>query len=220
MSLYLSRLVLNPGSAWARADLQSRYDLHRTVSRGFGGDPDAFREARCLFRLDEHPAPARVLVQSRAAPEWSGLRSGYLARAPEVKEIDPLFRSEQRLRFLLVANPTKREPGRHALREDGTPKDGTRRALVFDDARETEAACAAWLGRKAAAGGFQVRQVSIEDAGVVRVQKGSSSLSYAAIRFEGVLEVTDPGCFFETLQEGIGSAKGFGFGLLSLAPAR
>lgn len=42
---------------------------------------------------------------------------------------------------------------------------------------------------------------------------------FLAVRFDGLLEVTDPGKFLETLRAGIGSAKGFGFGLLSLAPA-
>jgi CRISPR system Cascade subunit CasE len=42
---------------------------------------------------------------------------------------------------------------------------------------------------------------------------------FLAVRFEGVLEVTDPDQLLQTVSEGIGSAKGFGFGLLSLARA-
>jgi CRISPR system Cascade subunit CasE len=40
-----------------------------------------------------------------------------------------------------------------------------------------------------------------------------------AVRFDGVLVVTDLDRFSTALPAGIGSAKGFGFGLLSLAPA-
>jgi hypothetical protein len=37
------------------------------------------------------------------------------------------------------------------------------------------------------------------------------------VRFDGVLVVTDPALFRETVANGIGSGKAFGFGLLSLA---
>ena len=50
-----------------------------------------------------------------------------------------------------------------------------------------------------------------------RTIKKTCRLTHVAVRFDGLLEVTDPVKFLETLRAGIGSAKGFGFGLLSLA---
>jgi CRISPR system Cascade subunit CasE len=221
MSFYLSRLVLNPASARARADLRNRYELHRTLSRGFGENVECYREARCLFRLDEMPPPPRVLVQSRIAPDWSRLEDAYLAREPEVKKLNLQLRGEQQLRFLLLANPTRREPARNAVdAATGRPKDGPRRALVFDDPAETVAACRGWLARKGEGGGFCPVRFEVEDRGVVTVAKGGKPVPFAAIQFEGLLQVTDPAVFLETLSEGIGSGKGYGFGLLSLAPAR
>ncbi len=38
-----------------------------------------------------------------------------------------------------------------------------------------------------------------------------------AVRFEGVLKIINKELFTKTIENGIGSAKGFGFGLLSLA---
>ena len=38
------------------------------------------------------------------------------------------------------------------------------------------------------------------------------------VRFDGVLQVTDVGALVEAVRGGIGPAKAFGFGLLSLAP--
>lgn len=38
-----------------------------------------------------------------------------------------------------------------------------------------------------------------------------------SVRFDGILTVTDQALFRTTLEKGIGSAKGFGFGLLSIA---
>jgi CRISPR system Cascade subunit CasE len=44
-----------------------------------------------------------------------------------------------------------------------------------------------------------------------------AKLSHHAVRFEGILCVTNPEQFVATVESGIGSAKSFGFGLLSLA---
>ncbi len=221
MSLYFSRLVLNPGSARARADLRSAYELHRTVSTAFGSDADSFKAARCLFRLDENPAPAQVLVQSLCAPDWSRLDERYLAVPVEVKEVQLALREGQRLRFRLLANPTRRESGNHQVDPvSGKAKDGARRALVFPkEPAKTEAACRDWLKRKGETGGFEPVLFDVEDCGVVSVTKGGKRTPYAAIQFDGVLQVTDPQAMLETLATGIGTAKGFGFGLLSLAPA-
>lgn len=220
MKLHFSRLVLNPASSQARAETRNLYELHRTLSRGFGEDPTVYREARCLFRLDDVPAPPRVLVQSRVAPDWSALPAGYLGRAPEVKELSPGFHEGQRLRFLLLANPTRREPARQAVDpRTGKPKDGPRRALVYEDWAETEAACRSWLLRKGEGGGFQPERFTVEDRGVVHVARAGRQIPYAALRFEGFLCVSDPDQFLETLAEGVGTAKGLGFGLLSVARA-
>ena len=46
-----------------------------------------------------------------------------------------------------------------------------------------------------------------------------SRLTFEGLTFEGVLEVTDPERFAATVRSGIGPAKAYGYGLLSLAPA-
>jgi hypothetical protein len=42
-------------------------------------------------------------------------------------------------------------------------------------------------------------------------------LKLFAIRFDGLLQVADPDRLQETVRQGIGSGKGLGFGMLSLA---
>ena len=46
-----------------------------------------------------------------------------------------------------------------------------------------------------------------------------SRLTFEGLTFEGILEVTDPERFAATVRAGIGPAKAYGYGLLSLAPA-
>jgi CRISPR system Cascade subunit CasE len=78
-----------------------------------------------------------------------------------------------------------------------------------------------WLVRKGAAGGFRLGGGDFRTVaeGTVLARKGGRPLSFHAVRFEGVLEVAEPGPFLQTLADGVGSGKGLGFGLLSVGPA-
>jgi len=49
-------------------------------------------------------------------------------------------------------------------------------------------------------------------------RKGRMSGYHGGVQFRGAMEVTDRARFVETYESGIGGAKGFGFGLLLLAP--
>lgn len=220
--LYLSRLILNPANPRARRELANVYELHRTVMGGFPEQlPD---DERVLFRLegdgDSRPV---LLVQSQTAPDWGGLPAGYLAPTdpfdpmpnPAVKRVEPEFAPGQLLRFRLRANPTVKQdrPGR---------KQGRRVAVV------REAAQLEWLGRKAAAGGFRFQPTDVRVAEPGRAfgqtrqdpQTGTRHrLELHVVQFDGFLWVTDPDSLAATLRAGIGPAKGFGCGLLSLAPA-
>lgn len=220
--LYLSRLVLDHTNRRARRDLSNVYDLHRTVMSAF---PRPLPEGeRVLFRLDDDPAGRPVLlVQSQSAPDWGGLPAGYLAAAdlfdpvpnPAVKQVDLEFTPGQLLRFRLRANPTVKQH-----RPD--QKQG-RRVAVAREEKQLE-----WLKRKADNGGFAVWPADVRvsepgrEFGRTRSdpQTGQAhQLELHVVQFDGYLQVTDPEGFAGTLRAGIGSAKGFGCGLLSLAPA-
>jgi len=205
MSLYLSRLVLNPHSRQVQSELRDPYQMHRTLSRAFGDDPRLYRDARCLFRVDEDACPEGpcVLVQSRSRPDLSRLQSidSYLASEPQSKELTPSFRVGQKLQFRLRANPTVK-------------RDGRRLGLYAVEEQEQ------WLERKARAGGFRVLFVRIRREEKLSSRTGERQAVFAAARFDGVLVVIDPDLLVKTIESGIGSAKGFGFGLLSVAPAR
>ena len=92
----------------------------------------------------------------------------------------------------------------------------------------------AWLLHKGDQGGYRIPgaweepdgrkvpnlRVEVIPEGWVRCGKdGYTDGRFYAVRYEGLLEVSDSECFLKTVSDGIGSAKGFGFGLLSLARA-
>ncbi len=236
--MFLSRLVLNSRDRQARCDLARSYDMHRTLWRAF---PD-HDPGRILFRVDADRtgAPPVVLVQSDLRPQWERLDergSRYLLAAPEFKPYQPSFAAGQRLRFRLRANPTKKVASLSkadrlagAAERDGDTKNGRRLALLREDEQ------VAWLLHKGEVGGFRIPgewvaadddrrapnfRVDVIPEGWVRCGKdGHADGRFFAVRFEGVLHVTDPDLFLRTVADGLGAAKGFGFGLVSFAPCR
>lgn len=206
--MHLSRLTFNPRSRQARRDLAHPYELHRSLLQAFPG-ADQGGPGRILWRLETDRESGRegvsVLVQSHHRPCWEPLaaRPGYLLCAPESKPLQLHIHPGQRLRFRLRANPTvKRDGKRLGLRQGEEQR--------------------AWLQRKADAGGFSIDGVRLVDEGLVRMRKGAggTTMTLCAVRFDGLLVVTEANAFRDTLAAGIGSAKAFGFGLLSVAAPR
>jgi len=207
--MYLSQLLLNPYSTNVMIDLNDPYQMHRTVMSGFSAQiPET---ERVLFRLEiqnRHPQLS-LLVQSHLLPDWSRLPGkDYLLVPAQVKAFTPAFSIEQVFSFRLTANPTKR------LRGDGKQV-GHRVGLL----REEEQL--AWLERKGTENGFRVLAVRTthldQPDGWKPEGKKKHRLQYQSVRFDGHLQVTDAKTFTDALVKGIGSGKGMGFGLLSLA---
>ncbi|MCX5891207.1 MAG: type I-E CRISPR-associated protein Cas6/Cse3/CasE [Deltaproteobacteria bacterium] len=188
-----------------------------------------------LFRIDPLPGGrALILVQSALKPEWDYAFHNavyLLAAPPEVKSFDLFFTRGQSLRFRLVANPTRRL-SRHSLEADGQPVNkkwiGKRVPVpnnqLFD-----------WLARRAEPAGFSVqkdctnvqpgyiyfkkpdKRVDLLEDGQKTEQKEEQS-RLRSVRYDGILQVTDPARIKEIIIRGIGPGKAYGLGLLSLAP--
>lgn len=214
--MYLSQLILNPRSRQVRSEVSQPYEMHRTLLKAF---PDQAQggPGRVLFRLESQDSPAqarlKLLVQSDREPDWRCLieKPDYLAQSPDFKQFEPAFQPGQRLHFRLRANPTVKRmfPG----------VDKSKRIGLYKEEEQRD-----WLARKGEEGGFALLGVTVIAEGKVggkiyRSEEESHSLNLLAVRFEGLLQVTDPAKFLEMVQQGIGSGKGLGFGLLSLARA-
>jgi CRISPR system Cascade subunit CasE len=214
--MYLSRLTLNPRSRRAQRELAEPYQMHKTLMRAFPDHVDRERE-RVLFRVETDPRTdvPTVLLQSTLQPRWDWLDDNgarnYLLRPPETKTFELDLAPGQTLAFRLRANPTVKR-----RRENG---DGKLRPVRDPLYREHDQR--AWLERKGERGGFRILSVRPRDApdvrGWVRRDDARHKLKLFAVRFDGLLQVTDPDLLRETVRRGIGSGKGLGFGLLSLA---
>lgn len=222
--IYLSRLFLNPRSRRVQSEAARPYELHRSIMRAFPNDL-APGDERVLFRLEEDAAGRlALLVQSRGMPDWSWLEEteGYLLPEggpnPAVKPVNLNLREDQLLTFRLLANPTVKSK----LLDPDSP-DGARpvRHGLYRDEEQS-----AWLGRKAGQAGFAVvsataskQAQAVSDIYRRGPAPSGHKVTLFAVRFDGILRVTDPDLLIAAVEHGIGSGKGLGFGLLSLAPA-
>lgn len=224
--MYLSKLIINSRSRQVQREIAVPYQMHRTIMRAFPKDLPA--DERVLFRLETAPRTGTlmVLVQSQHKPNWSYLTDGrvqpyllplhqlpvHVGRNPDTKLVYLQFRAGQSLVFRLQANPTKRL-GKSAGENQG------KRVGIYKEEDQLK-----WLRRKAENGGFRVHSARVKNRGFIQgkgpegCEKKRHQLSLSVVQFDGALQVTDPDLFLETVHRGVGSGKGFGCGLLSVAP--
>ncbi len=192
--MFLSQwqLYMTPGLA------RNPYEIHRLLWQAFPGVPENQRPF--LFRLEGRPQSRfrRVLMQSTCEPQPVTAENLELLGC---KAFGSHFQAGQRLVFLVCANPVKR------LHEDRS-----RVPLI----REEEQI--AWLQRQLEkAARMEAGEVRIEQQGNLYFRKGGKPGKVATVTFSGRLSVTNPDSLLATLEKGIGPAKCFGCGLLSLA---
>jgi len=194
-------------------------------------------EHNFLFRIEPQPGGrAVILVQSAVKPDWSYAfhNAGHLLSAPvEVRSFTQRFHPHQSFRFRILANPVRKVSPR-SLDFEGKPFP---ERWHRKDVPVPTADLRKWLERRAEPGwsapknsedmqvppGFCLVDLTEIQAGYQYVnetmEKGGGRRLRSA-RYEGVLEVTNADHFRNTVIKGIGPAKAFGFGLLSIAPVR
>jgi CRISPR system Cascade subunit CasE len=223
--MYLSRLELNLQNRQVVADLGDSHNLHRTIMRAFGkaehGEA-ARAEFGVLYRVEwlAREEQAILLVQSMIDPRWSQLPVDYATTIRSKSIMAPIeaLHAGQRLAFRLRANPTKKIGSSSKTDRLAGKKDNGKRIPV------SESGLNDWLERKGEACGFRVINAAwriqpqgSKTPGVSNGWRKGKRLTHATVIFDGVLEVTNPSAFQETLQRGIGSGKAYGFGLLTVA---
>ena len=226
---WLARLEVDAEIARTESIFDS-YAWHKKLWEGcFPGEPDAKRDFLTRIDLLEGAFRLWVLAKRRpVCPKWCSPDDFAL------NEIAPSFLSHRYYAFDLRANPVKaivqRGPnGETLLRPNGKRQCGKRVPLVKPEELQ------AWLVQKGKVrcrdqatglevpGGFRiVEEKPLEISPMVEshFRKKGQSGYHGGVQFRGILEVIDRDRFIETYQSGIGSAKGFGFGMLLLAPVK
>lgn len=191
--------------------LSSPEYMHGAIERSFHGD----RERR-LWRLDGLGGQTCLLVLSRQKPDFASLvqQYGFPDRLPawESKPYQMLLDQlhlGQTWRFRLKANPVR------------SVREGDARGKVM--AHVTPAQQKQWLMERALKAGFILKEDGFE---VVHTQwlrfykNHGHQVTLRTAAYEGWLTIDNADLIKQTLLEGLGRAKAYGCGLLTLAADR
>jgi CRISPR system Cascade subunit CasE len=219
----LSRFLLNGASRDVQRCLSDSQALHGRVMDLFGPDGRGRAGLSVLHRIElsEREGLVRLLVQADAVADPSRWPAGFLdpragADAAATTSLAPLLDAivdGATFRFRLRANPTRRIDTKSG--PDGKRRHGRRVPLRGEDAR------AAWLDRKLGDAGFRLLgpdTLRQRPEGLAHGRRAASRTTHEAHVFDGVVVVTDAQRAHAALRAGLGPAKAYGFGLLSLAP--
>ncbi|MBN2435150.1 MAG: type I-E CRISPR-associated protein Cas6/Cse3/CasE [Spirochaetes bacterium] len=206
--MYLSKLSLNLRSKEVRRDLADCYQMHRSIYNCFPSK-DEGGSGSIVYRVEDYQNTLLnhrqitqvVLVVSEKEPGWHNLSDIYLSdnQIMQYAEKIECIANDMSFRFLLKANPTKKNDGKRiALR-------------TYDDRQK-------WALRKAKDNGFELIDLSVRSDSIQKSDsKKGHELVFNTVYYEGFLRVTDVNLFKKALCVGIGSAKAFGYGLLTIA---
>jgi CRISPR system Cascade subunit CasE len=215
--MYLTRMPLNPARRGCKFLLSSPQAMHAAVLSAFppGTELDG-AGGRVLWRVDQlHPhvflyivSPAEPsldhLVEQAGWPEKSGWETvPYDARLLRLS-------AGELLAFRLTANPVKQSRDPELL--------GKRLAHVTATQQRD------WLVERAEAHGFRIPidaegepQVLVTGRTRREFRRGNGTVTLVTAQFDGRLEIVDADVFRRTLTSGLGRAKGYGCGLLTIA---
>lgn len=198
---YLSQIIIDDVTA-IKSKLITPYQWHKTIWLFFSE-----KEKRdFLFNIDASKTPIQGLILSRTLPQGH----------PYIKiNTKPLYRSyfsASHYQFELSCNPTQKK---RVMLEDGTrKKNGSRLGIVNAEQAEE------WLRNKGKLGGFLIDHLEETSFDLITFEKEPHRLTLASVCFKGTLKITDQEQFVETLFNGVGSAKGLGFGLFKIIPIK
>jgi CRISPR system Cascade subunit CasE len=198
--MFLSQLTFDPMNRKTMKTLSDFYALHQAVMCAFKKYGD---RPRVLYRLEPemHQEKVVVLVQSPVNPIWvdeDRQRVGMISA--RTKTYAPCMKRGSALRFRLRANPTVK-------------REGKRYGLIRDEALEK------WLIRWEERVGARFVNFNVIDEGYLKGVRGKQGIRIKTVRFDGRLIVYDTNAFLNHIVSGIGPAKGFGCGMLSISPA-
>ena len=198
MMKHLTRIMLEKDEALSLGIIDG-YAWHQALWYAFPGHDGEARSF--LFRVDEKEKFFQVYMLSELSvtpPAWGRW---------ETKDITSGFLGHGRYMFSLRANPTKRI---------GKDVDKGKRIGIYK-----EEDLKAWLVRKAEQSGFKTANLAVSKPIAEYFRKsGSNQNKLSRVDFEGILEVVDKEKFKKAFNEGIGSAKSLGYGMLILQPIK
>jgi CRISPR system Cascade subunit CasE len=238
---YLSSIPLNPLRPLGRTMLANPHVTHAVVLQGIPSS----NPGRGLWRLETSARIAQLVVLTPTRPSWAGVieQAGWPgaedgdARIDDIQPLLDLVQLGRELTFKARLNPveTLKSPKSEALRKRRTEANVTRGARV---PHRTAAQQTEWLldPERLARWGFDIPITAFPSPGLPpqpdvelverrrysfkKRREDPHTITLSTATFLGHLRITDPVRFTHSLLNGIGHAKGYGCGLITLGSAR
>lgn len=236
--MYLTRFRINTGRTEARRLLGSPHLMHGAVNMGFPDlPPRDGKGPRILWRIDRVRRAETVLyIVSPTRPDlthlveqagWPTLDTPGWTTFAYGEFLDALTEGD-RWGFRLTANPVH-----HIRQPQDAPGARTKRTAHRTPRHQME-----WLLQRQQRAGFEVvtkpadRQLTehgdtheliVHDQQPLQfhrppVKQSKQDVRITRVTFDGRLRITDAAVFRRTLTHGLGKAKAYGCGLMTLAP--
>lgn len=219
--MHLTRMRLNPTRVTTKRLLASPQVTHALVLGSFP-DPSAREGGRVLWRLDGDRAhELELYIASPDRPDLTGIveQAGWPTRSTwDTADYQPFLdrlQDGQRWRFRLTANPVR-----------SSSRGAGRRGVVSP--HRTVGHQEAWFLGRSATWGFAIPTTAQGAPELVvrgrhtsdfrRAAQPDGRVTISQATFDGTLEVRDAGLLRTALTHGMGRAKGYGCGLMTLAP--
>lgn len=196
--LYAGKIILKP-AAVARLRIRDRYSLHRMVldlypHREGDAKETSVRDVQWADR-GEHLAGREVLLLSNRPPMTEDLPDDVRVM---VKKLPDSFLEHATYRIRMDVNPCRCVDGRHQAVPRGELEN--------------------WLHDKAKRSGFAFTHLQIGRYGATRFTKEGHRVTFAELRVDGIVRVLDADLFKQTVANGFGRGKAFGYGLMQIIP--
>lgn len=214
--MLLSRIELNPYRRETIRALSSPQVMHAAVMASFSSF-DTADDDRVLWRVDKVGQSTYVLVQSRRRPDFTHMVEQFgkpgTGAGWETVDYDPFLDSLSEgdvLRFRLKANPTR------SVMSQGK---GGRGKIVAHVTAEQQFN---WMYEKAGKLGVEFQtddgnpSLEIVQRNVQHFDRQGKMITLGTATFEGVFIVVDADALRKGLTDGIGRAKAYGCGLMTV----
>lgn len=208
--MYLTRTYLNARRRGAQKLLGSPHAMHAAVLAGF---PPMLEPGRSLWRIDadDELRPALYILSEHAPDlthleEQAGWPSHPTTQSTSYAPLLATLETGQAWAFRLTANPAHRAKINGVSKVLGHVTVAQQIAWLLD--RQTTLGIS--LGQE------EVPSFTLTGREVRRFRRSQSSVTLSTARFEGMLEVVDPVLLRSALTQGIGRAKAYGCGLMTL----
>ena len=219
--MYLTRFEINAARRAAKSLLASPQKLHAAMMAAFPATAVQDGDGRVLWRLDQRQHQVVLYLVSPGKPDLThlveqvGWPSTHGWDTRDYTTLLDRLRPGDQWAFRLKANPV-------SSRRKNADAERSQRFGHVTVAQQTQ-----WLLDRADRNGFTIPlgghgepDVAVHGRENLKFDRRNQSVTLSTAVFEGRLEITDVDVFRRSLVHGIGPAKGYGCGLLTLAPTR